>query len=129
MTGDAEKKEKLKELLDGLLHEELYVVVTEPLRGPDIGLRLYDHLQSQIAMEKDGTLSGAGPLQEMGENEPGRGMWIIRAKSFEAAKAIADADMFHKDGTRTYRLFRWTLNEGTFTFTGTLSDQSARLKS
>lgn len=46
-----------------------------------------------------------------------RGMWIIRATSFEEAQAIVDRDIFHSSGLRTYKLYRWQMNEGSPTLT------------
>lgn len=40
-------------------------------------------------------------------------MIIVRAASFEEAKAIADRDPYHRQGLRTYTIDRWMLNEGT----------------
>ena len=54
MVGD---KEQLEQLPAGLLHKELYVTITEPLRSPEIAEGLHDHLQSQIEMERAGVMS------------------------------------------------------------------------
>jgi uncharacterized protein YciI len=70
---------------------------------------------------------GAGPLQDEDKDKPTRGLWIIRAKSFAEARAIVDRDIFHKTGLRHYQLYRWSLNEGSLTFTVNFSDQSAKI--
>ena len=44
----------------------------------------------------------------------GPGMIIIRANSEAEARAIADADPYHRGGFRSYRLQRWMMNEGSF---------------
>ena len=64
-----------------------------------------------------------------GKGEDGarkHGMIIVRADSFEQARAIADRDPFHKAGLRSYSVDRWSLNEGSLTFTVNFSDQSVR---
>ena len=86
---------------------------------------LPEHLAHQIALEKEGVLFGAGPVS--GEDGARKhGMIIVRADSFEQARAIADRDPFHKAGLRSYSVDRWSLNEGSLTFTVNFSDQSVR---
>jgi len=70
---------------------------------------------------------GAGPLQDEGKDKPTRGMWIIRATSFEEAHAIVDRDIFHSSGLRTYKLYRWQMNEGSLTLTVNFSDQTVKI--
>lgn len=123
----AADKAELEKLLSGLLRKELYVLITEPLRSPEIAEKLHEHLLGQIELEKKGIMFGAGPIQDEDKDEPTRGMWIIRASSFEEARSIADQDVFHKSGLRTYKLYRWTLNEGSMTFTVNYSDQTVRI--
>lgn len=123
----AKNKEKLQQLLATFPHKELYVCITEPVHSPAIGEKLYDHLLSQIEREREGVMFGAGPLQDEDKPAPTRGMWILRAKSFEDARRIVDQDVLHREGLRTYKLYKWTMNEGSFTFTVNLSDQSAKI--
>jgi len=122
---DAEKP--LNEMLEGLLHKELYIAITEPLSGPGLSERLREHILGQIELERRHVLFGAGPLQAEGNERPTEGMFIIRAKSFAEARAILDEDVFHKAGLRSYKLFRWSLNEGSITVTINYSDQTARI--
>jgi uncharacterized protein len=117
----------LNALLSKLLHKELYVVITEPLHTPEIAAKLHEHLEGQIALERQGIMFGAGPLQDEGKDKPTRGMWIIRAGSFEEAHAIIDQDIFHKSGLRTYRLYRWSMNEGSISLTVNFSDQTVKI--
>jgi uncharacterized protein YciI len=56
----------------------------------------------------------AGPFVDEAGKPFGPGMIIIRAESEAEARAIADADPYHKGGFRTYRLQRWMMNEGSF---------------
>jgi hypothetical protein len=51
-------------------------------------------------------------------------MIIVRAASEAEARAIADADPYHKQGFRTYRLQKWMLNEGTLGLRINLSNQT-----
>ena len=121
------KKNELAKIMEGFLAMELYVLIIEPLRGPEIAEGLYDHIQRQIGLERDGVMFGAGPLMDEGEAEPNRGMMIIRASSFEEARKIADAEPYFRDGLRTYTLHRWKLNEGSMSFTVNYSDQSVSI--
>jgi uncharacterized protein YciI len=122
---DADQK-PLKDMLAGLLHKQLYVAITEPGNSPEIEQsgKLREHILSQIDLERRGILFGAGPIQDEGDDRPSKGMFIIRASSFEEARAILDKDPFHAAGLRTYKLQRWSLNEGSITMTVNYSDQS-----
>lgn len=123
----AENEKPLEQVLAGLLHKELYIAVTDPLSGPGLAEHLGEHISGQIAMERSHVLFGAGPLQDEGKERPTRGMFIIRAKSFEEARQILDGDVFHKKGLRKYKLYRWSLNEGSINVTINYSDQTAKI--
>jgi uncharacterized protein YciI len=114
-------------LAKNFLGKDLYVVVTRPVRSPEINKRIGEHLEHQVAMEKEGILFAAGPLFPAGSSEPEAGMFVVRAKSFEEATAIADGDPLHKAGLRTFTVQRWRLNEGSFTVTVNYSDQTAKI--
>jgi uncharacterized protein len=58
---------------------------------------------------------------------PGRGMIVVRAASFDEARAIADSDPFHKAGLRGYTIEKWIVNEGSYTVTVNYSDQTAAI--
>lgn len=122
-----ENEKPLEEVLAGLLHKELYIAVTDPLSGPGLGEHLGEHIRGQIDMERRHVLFGAGPLQDEGKDKPTRGMFIIRAKSFEEAHKILDGDVFHKKGLRKYKLYRWSMNEGSIRLTINYSDQTATI--
>jgi uncharacterized protein len=123
----AETAKPFDQIMAGLLHKELYIAVTEPLGGPGLAEHLEAHIHGQIEMERKNILFGAGPLQDEGKDKPTRGMFIIRAKSFEEARQILDGDVFHKKGLRTYKLYRWSLNEGSINVTINYSDQTAKI--
>lgn len=109
------------------LGKEMYLVVTRPVRSPEIAKRLGDHLAHQVDLEKRGILFAAGPLYPRDSNIPEAGMFVLRANSFEEAEAIANSDPFHAAGMRTFTLQKWRINEGSFTVTVNLSDQSMKL--
>ena len=117
----------LDQLLAKLLHKELYIAITEPLSGPGLAEKLHEHIQGQIDLERRNILFGAGPIQDEDKDRPTRGMFIIRASSFAEARAILDQDVFHKSGLRTYKLMRWSLNEGSINLTVNYSDQTAKI--
>jgi uncharacterized protein YciI len=117
-------EETPEQLTAGMLGKEFYVVTTRPARGPGIRELLPAHLDYQVKLERDGVLFGAGPLYEEGEDIPFAGMIVLRAASYEAARALADEDPLHAEGVRHYTIRRWRLNEGTMSFTLRFSDQS-----
>ena len=86
------------------LGKEMYLVVTRPVRSPEIAKRLGDHLAHQIELEKRGIMFAAGPLYPRGSETPEAGMFVLRASSFEEAEAIAKEDPLHKAGLRTFTL-------------------------
>lgn len=114
-----------EELYATMLRRSLWVITTRPARGPGMQELLPAHLEYQIAMERDGSLFGAGPIFEDGGTVPTGGMIIVRAEDEAAARALADADPFHAEGLRQYTLHRWMLNEGAMTVTVRYSNQSA----
>jgi hypothetical protein len=122
-----ENEKPLESLLEGLLHKDLYIAITEPLSGPGLIEKLREHILGQIDLERRHVLFGAGPLQDEGAERPTRGMFIIRATSFAEARRILDQDAFHRAGLRKYKLQRWSLNEGSITLTVNYSDQTAKI--
>jgi uncharacterized protein YciI len=111
-----------------LLGKEMYLIVTRPVRSPEIEKRLADHIAHQIDMEKRGIMFAAGPLYSRGSNIPEAGMFVLRANSFEEAEALAKEDPLHKAGLRTFTLQKWRVNEGSITITVNYSDSSARIE-
>ena len=122
-----ETAKPFEQVMAGLLHKELFIAVTDPLGGPGLAEHLQEHIMGQIDMERRHVLFGAGPLQDEGKDRPTRGMFIIRASSFAEARSILDQDVFHKSGLRTYKLYRWSLNEGSISVTINYSDQTAKI--
>ena len=112
----------------GSLALELYMVVSSPEKPPtELQKVLPDHLAYQGEQEQQGHLVMAGPLSDLtGNLIEGVGLIVYRAKTLEAAKAIADADPMHKTGTRSYTIRRWLVNEGSFQLDIKLSAQKVK---
>ncbi|RPE62948.1 hypothetical protein EDD53_2987 [Pacificibacter maritimus] len=113
-----------QDMMASMLGLNLYVVITQPVRGEGIAERLKDHLNYQIKLEQEGKLFGAGPMFGEDDDRPEAGLIILRAKDRDEARALADADPFHSSGLRSYTLKRWKLNEGSMTFKVNYSDQT-----
>ena len=113
----------------GSLAFELYVVQSIPAGDVDLlQATLPDHLAYQNAREAAGDLVFAGPMSdETGTQMQGMGLIVYRAESFEAARALADADPMHKAGARTYVLRKWMINEGNLSLNVRLSAQNVAL--
>jgi hypothetical protein len=109
------------------LGKEMYLVITRPVRSPEIDKKLGDHLAHQVDLERKGIMFAAGPLYSRDSNIPEAGMFVLRAKSFEEAEAICKEDPLHKAGLRTYTIQKWRLNEGRITVTVDFSDQTMKI--
>src|SRR6056300_467236 len=112
-----------------MLRQSLYVIRTSPARGPGIAEKLAEHLEYQVSLERAGTMFGAGPIYDEGQEIPSGGMIIVRAENYDEARKIADADPFHSSKLRRYTIEKWLLNEGSMTITVRFSDQSAIIHS
>ncbi len=111
-----------------MLGKTFFAILTEaaPDTTPEqLRATLPAHLDHQVALEKQGVLFAAGPLDA--EDGSRRGLIVIRADSFEDARRIADTDPFHAKGLRNYTVERWTVNEGSYTVRLTYSDQRLSL--
>ena len=124
----AEKTSNVHPSTMKFLGKEMYLVVTRPVRSPEIEKRLMDHLNHQVELEKRGIMFAAGPLYPRGSDTPEAGMFVLRANSFEEADAIAQEDPLHKAGLRTYTLQKWRLNEGRITISVDFSDQTMKIE-
>src|SRR3954468_11504058 len=120
----AEAPSDVHPLTNPFLGKEMYLVITRPVRSPQIAERLADHLAHQVELEKRGIMFAAGPLYPRGSETPEVGMFVLRAGSFEEAEAIANEDPLHKAGLRTFTIQKWRLNEGRITVTVDFSDQT-----
>ena len=124
----ADKPSNVHPTTTRFLGKEMYLVTTRPVRSPEIEKRLKDHLDHQVELEKRGIMFAAGPLYPRGSDLPEAGMFVLRAKSFEEADAIAQEDPLHKAGLRTYTIQKWRLNEGRITVTVDFSDQTMKIE-
>lgn len=120
---------EVKEIGKSFYGKVLFVVMTRPSGpGADLKTGMGEHLKHQIELERRGVMFAAGPLRRDGvEGWPGTGMFVIRARDFEEARAIADCDPMHRSGARVYDLFQWRLNEGRITLSIDLSQSSVEL--
>lgn len=110
----------------GALAFELFVVISTPCASPeDLKAVLPRHLDYQRQKEAEGQLFLAGPLSdETGDEMQGAGLIIYRAASMDDAKILADADPMHAEGKRRYTLRKWLVNEGSPSFSMSLSSQN-----
>jgi len=123
----ADVSERVRRLTERFLRKELYVIVTTLSGTHSEFMRLLpDHLEYQIGLEKEGVIFAAGPTFNADGTE-GHGLIVIRAASFEAARAIADKDPWVKAGVRTYTLTRWVVNEGSYSVRINYSDQTVKI--
>lgn len=113
----------------GALAMELFVVRSTPAGDMDlVKATLPAHLAYQKDMEAAGTLVMAGPVSDAtGALMEAEGLIIYRAASLDAARAIAEADPMHAAGARSFELRKWLVNEGSLSFTVSLSSQSVAL--
>ena len=113
----------------GALAFELFAVHSTPAGSPEmIRDNLPSHLAYQSALEQEGALVFAGPMSdETGTQMQGMGLIVYRAKSFEDARALAEADPMHASGARTFSLRKWMINEGSLTVNIGLSHQTVGL--
>ena len=113
----------------GSLALELYVAQSIPARPPEeVKAKVAEHLAYQATLESKGALAFAGPMSdETGTQMQGIGLIVYRASSFEAARALAEADPMHASGARSFTLRKWMINEGSFTLSVGLSHQNVEL--
>ena len=105
-----------------------YVILTTAVGdGSEARKYLNDHFLYQADLEKRGITFGAGPLTQV-DGDGRVGLIIIRANSPEEARKIADSDPEHIHKARTYKLYRWMLNEGQMGIRVNLSDHKIILE-
>ena len=114
----------------GALAMELYVVRSKPSGDMElVKSTLPAHLEYQKQMEASGVLVMAGPTSDKsGELMEAEGMIIYRASDLDAARAIADGDPMHAVGARNYDIRKWLVNEGSLSFTVSLSAQAVDIR-
>lgn len=119
--------EEIGQLTGPMLKRRLFVCLSEPAGPAEAEVPvLPEHLRYLIGLEQQGVLFAAGPFIEGGR--PGqRAMYVVRADSAEAARAIVSEEPFHRRGMRTFTLHEWSLNEGRVTLNVDFSSQRGGL--
>jgi uncharacterized protein len=92
----------------GVRQEELYPILPE-------------HKKWVAEQESHGRIFVAGPLLDEDYHAFGTGVLVVRANTLAQAREIFDADPFHSMGLRTYQLWPWQINEGSFHLQASLS--------
>ena len=120
--------EQVQEMHGKMLHKQLYIIFSEPTEKTGDRRKIFPkHIEYQLKIEKAGILFAAGPFVDAKGNPQGPGMIVVRAKNMAEAKKIAEADPFHKQGYRKYRIQAWQINEGGFNLSVKFSDGSFTL--
>ena len=98
-----------------MLHKRLYIIFSEPTEKTGDRRKIFPkHIAYQLKIEREGKLFAAGPFVDAKGKPQGPGMIVVRAKNMAEAKRIAEADPFHKQGFRKFRIQAWEINEGGF---------------
>lgn len=107
-----------------------FLCLTEPAAGVGSS-ELYPHLDEHkkwvAERETEGRMFVAGPLLDDDYQTFGHGVLVLRARSLAEAREIFDTDPFHAMGLRTYQLWPWQVNEGSFQLRVVLSDATFAL--
>jgi uncharacterized protein len=96
------------------LQKLYFACFTRPAKAlAELEANLDDHKAYLGGLEERGKLFAAGPLLS-GASYDGTGLIVYRAADLAEARALADGDPFHARGLRTYDLWPWQVNEGSF---------------
>jgi len=118
-------EERVAELTRKMLRKKLYVLISKPIVPPEkLQPFLSAHLEYMIGLEKRGLVFASGPLSEGAGPPTGHGLTVLRARSFDEARAFAQGDPFVANGLRSFELKEWTVMEGALSLRVNLSDQS-----
>jgi len=102
-----------------------FLCLTEPADGigpAQLRPRLAEHKKWVAGQESEGRIFVAGPLLDEDYQSFGKGVLVVRARSLAEARQIFDSDPMHELGLRTYQLWPWQINEGSFQLRVSLSD-------
>tara|TARA_R110000787_G_scaffold36145_26_gene92512 strand:+ start:584 stop:964 length:381 start_codon:yes stop_codon:yes gene_type:complete len=120
--------QQVDEMHAKMLHKTLYIIFSEPTEKTGDRRKIFPkHIEYQLKIEKAGILFAAGPFVDAKGKAQGPGMIVVRAKNMADAKKIAEADPFHKQGYRKFRIQAWQINEGGFNLSVKFSDGSFTL--
>ena len=100
-----------------------FLCFTDPVAMSADDMRPYidEHKAWLSRLERSGELFLCGPLLDDSFRFSGSGLMVLRAGSLREAKELADADPFHANGIRAYRLVAWQVNEGSLRLQASLS--------
>jgi uncharacterized protein YciI len=101
-----------------------FLCLTRPADGvgpAELQPHLPEHKKWVARQEREGRVFVAGPLLDEDYHSFGQGVLVIRARSLAEARQVFDSDPFHAKGLRTYRMWPWQINEGSFRLHSTLS--------
>jgi uncharacterized protein YciI len=104
-----------------------FLCLTQPAHGvrtDELYPNLPEHKKWVAEQESQGRIFVAGPLLDEDYRSFGSGVLVVRARSLAEARAIFDSDPFHAMGLRTYQLWPWQINEGSFHLNASLSGGS-----
>lgn len=109
--------ESEKTITEGMMGLLVYVLLVEKTelwdKDPSGRIaRIKDHIQHYIDLEVENKVLLAGPFVD--DPERPDGMIVLKVNSEAEARAIADKDVFHMLGYRTYKVRPWLINEGAF---------------
>ncbi|HEY5348760.1 MAG TPA: YciI family protein [Candidatus Lustribacter sp.] len=112
----AELRAQAKALRGAVLRKRYFVVLwtDDPQQSDDAFLEvLPEHFRHFGELEERGVMFGSGPLTPPdGSAETYEGMSVVRADSFEAARAIVEATPMVRHRLRSYELFAWDMSVG-----------------
>ncbi|MFC8244805.1 YciI family protein [Streptomyces chartreusis] len=102
----------------------VFLCFTEPvsLSPEEMRPHLDAHKAWLAEMESCSVLFLAGPMLDENYRFSGSGLFVLRADSLQEAACVADADPFHANGIRKYKLVPWQINEGSMDIRVTLSN-------
>jgi len=122
MTASGEQEARPDERHSGA-QKVYFACFTEPITMSPEEMHpfLEDHKAWLKNMEALGAVFLGGPFLDDNFRYSGAGLIVLRARSFAEARSLADADPFHANGIRKYRLVPWQVNEGSVALRATLS--------
>ncbi len=101
-------------LREPMLRKTFYAILwTKTDTNPDALLPgLPEHLRFMLDLEERGVLVSSGPLFEEDGSASLHGLSIVRAASYDEARAVAASEPYVRKGIRSFQLWGWELNEG-----------------
>jgi uncharacterized protein YciI len=96
----------------GNLAALFYLIHTKPAGALEpIYVHLEEHLRYHERLTEEGKVYRAGPLwTQDGVHWAGEGLILVRVDSYEEALKIAEEDILHSSGARTFTITPWLIN-------------------